>query len=107
MLAGRLSGAYGGYGCGPIDKTGRGRTPSGLYRGCDYQLEGKLTKNVYRMRRTSGSCKRGDSSAPVFRLTGTAMGIASARSRNGQHCIFAQQPWVEYELNVNTYTEDG
>ena len=46
MLAGRLAGAYGGYGCGPIDKTGRGRTPSGLYRGYDYQLEGKLIKNV-------------------------------------------------------------
>jgi len=102
-----MSGAYGGYGCGPIDKVGHGRTPSGLHRGYDYVLNGRLIRNVYRFRRESGSCKGGDSGAPVFRLTGTAMGIAFAKSRNGQHCLFSQQSWVEYELNVKTYTGDS
>lgn len=69
-------------------------------------------RNVYRMRRDRGSCKVGDSGAPVFRVRsvgndgtpyGTALGIAFAKKQNGQVCYFAQQTWVEYELNVRTY----
>jgi hypothetical protein len=100
----------GGYGCGPIDRVGRDRTASGLYRGFDRTVRHNgrrvIVRNVYRMRRDSGSCRVGDTGAPVFRLTGTAMGIAFARSSNGQRCFFAQQTWVEYELNVRTFTGD-
>jgi YD repeat-containing protein len=103
-----ISGAYGGYSCGKIDKVGHERTPSGLRRGFDYALRENgrriVVQNVYRMRRDSGSCQKGDSGAPVFRLTGTAMGIAFARDvKNPQRCYFAQQANAEYELNVRTY----
>lgn len=113
-----ISGAYGGFSCGVIDKVGHETTPSGLRRGFEYRIRDRgrrvIVRNVYRMRRERGTCKVGDSGAPVFNLTGssqgiafgTAMGIAFAKTTAGQSCYFSQQPFVEYELNVRTYTDD-
>lgn len=114
-----ISGAYGGYSCGEIDKVGKGRTASGKRRGFDYTVEARgrkvTVRNVYRMLRLTGECRDGDSGAPVFRLTGTsqgiqygtAMGIAFARAGGAtggnRRCYFAQQTWVEWALNVRTY----
>jgi hypothetical protein len=110
-----ISGAYGGYSCGVLEKVGR-KTPGGSRRGIERTLtvRGKrvVVRNVYAMRRDRGSCKEGDSGAPVFRVRsvdrngtpyGTALGIAFSKNRNGQLCYFAQQTWVEWELNVHTY----
>jgi hypothetical protein len=110
-----ISGAYGGYSCGVLVKVGR-RTPSGLHRGVEFVIRdgGRrvVVRNVYAMRRDRGSCKGGDSGAPVFRVRsvgddgtpyGTALGIAFAKTNLGQRCYFSQQGWVEWELNVRTY----
>lgn len=106
-----ISGAYGGYGCGPVDAVGthghRAAFAAASTTLCGRRGRTLIIRNVYRMRRDSGSCKVGDSGAPVFRLTGTAMGIAFARSSDGQRCFFSQMANVEYELNVRAYLGGG